>query len=87
MVSFGYEFSRDGGRKAHTSKAGSGHASGVSIKPGGEFVVATRNRHEMALRGLRAIKGKKITADALNDGANSEEGVSRRDPSLRESSP
>jgi hypothetical protein len=31
----------------------------VSIRPEGELVVETRNRHEMALRWLRALKGKK----------------------------
>ncbi len=31
----------------------------VSIEPNGKFVVETRNRHEMALRWLNAIKGKK----------------------------
>lgn len=31
----------------------------LTIEPGGRFVVATRNRHEMALRWLNAVKGKK----------------------------
>jgi hypothetical protein len=31
----------------------------VQVRQGGEFVVETRNRHEMALRWLRAVKGKK----------------------------
>jgi hypothetical protein len=31
----------------------------VQVGQRGEFVVETRNRHEMALRWLRAIKGKK----------------------------
>jgi len=31
----------------------------VSIESNGKFVVETRNRHEMALRWLNAIKGKK----------------------------
>ncbi len=31
----------------------------VSIQPGGALVVCTRNRHEMAARWLRALKGKK----------------------------
>ena len=31
----------------------------VSMEPNGKFVVETRNRHEMALRWVNAIKGKK----------------------------
>ncbi len=31
----------------------------ISIGPDGRLVVATRNRHEMALRWLRALKGKR----------------------------
>lgn len=31
----------------------------VTVGPDGRFVVETRNRHEMAVRWLRALKGKK----------------------------
>jgi hypothetical protein len=31
----------------------------VTVGPDGKFVVETRNRHEMAVRWLRALKGKK----------------------------
>ena len=31
----------------------------VTVGPDGKFVVETRNRHEMAVRWLRSIKGKK----------------------------
>jgi hypothetical protein len=31
----------------------------VTVEPGGKMVVETRNRHEMAVRWLRTIKGKK----------------------------
>lgn len=46
----------------------------VSVRPDGRLTVETRNRHEMAVRWLRALKGEKHIRLVASAGAPIEEG-------------
>jgi len=58
----------------------------VRIAPNGGFVVETRNRHEMALRWLRAIKGKKHIISSASRRAPGHERKTTQNEALRPSS-